>query len=191
MPSPSSLKASFILVNDGRQDTTSLPVAPKKVTAKTALQQRFVLHLVFAHSRCSYSTSQLTHPSNDPSYIPGSIPSYAHDWSRNGTGGLRTQTTFHRRLRARLQLMRSEPIRVFEEVGCNSVHLAYWKSITILFHSSPADHDHENFPGDHKFVTFVGRPFPLEEAPEHFARLRRWGLTFSKRLLPLLFQLPW
>jgi hypothetical protein len=28
-------------------------------------------------------------------------------------------------------------------------------------------------------VTFVGRPFALEDAPEHFARLRRWGLTFG------------
>ena len=32
-------------------------------------------------------------------------------------------------------------------------------------------------------VTFVGWPFPLEETPENFARLRRWGLTFSKRRL--------
>jgi hypothetical protein len=43
----------------------------------------------------------------------------------------------------------------------------------------PANHEHENFPGDHASVTFVGRPFPLEEAHEHFCRLRRWGLTFS------------
>ena len=45
---------------------------------------------------------------------------------------------------------------------------------------SPADHNHQNFPGDHASVTFVGRPFPLSEAHEHFARLRRWGLTFSE-----------
>eukprot|EP00667_Euglena_gracilis_P003021 EG_transcript_3027 len=31
-----------------------------------------------------------------------------------------------------------------------------------------------------KDVTFVGRPFPLEEADEHFARLRAWGLTFIR-----------
>lgn len=42
------------------------------------------------------------------------------------------------------------------------------------------NHDHGAFPGEHAVVTFVGRPFPLEEAPEHFSRLRRWGLTFSK-----------
>lgn len=34
-------------------------------------------------------------------------------------------------------------------------------------------------------VSFVGRPFPLEEADEHFARLRAWGLTC------LRFQLTW
>jgi hypothetical protein len=29
-------------------------------------------------------------------------------------------------------------------------------------------------------VSFVGRPFPLDEADEHFARLKRWGLTFLR-----------
>lgn len=36
---------------------------------------------------------------------------------------------------------------------------------------------------DHRTVSFVGRPFPLEEADEHFARLRRWGLTFLRFLV--------
>ena len=31
-------------------------------------------------------------------------------------------------------------------------------------------------------VSFVGRPFPLEEADEHFGRLRLWGLTFLRFL---------
>mgnify|MGYP001820583465 FL=1 len=30
---------------------------------------------------------------------------------------------------------------------------------------------------DHRDVSFVGRPFPLAEADEHFSRLRRWALT--------------
>lgn len=30
---------------------------------------------------------------------------------------------------------------------------------------------------DHRNVSFVGRPFPLDEADEHFNRLRYWGLT--------------
>lgn len=29
-------------------------------------------------------------------------------------------------------------------------------------------------------VSFVGRPFPLEEADEHFTRLREWGLSFLR-----------
>ena len=49
---------------------------------------------------------------------------------------------------------------------------------------SPVDHNPESFLHDHAGVTFVGRPFPLDAAHEHLARLRRWGLTFSK-----LFQL--
>lgn len=28
--------------------------------------------------------------------------------------------------------------------------------------------------------SYVNRPFPLEEAPQHWARLRSWGLTFSE-----------
>lgn len=33
---------------------------------------------------------------------------------------------------------------------------------------------------NHKEVSFVGRPFPLEEADEHFSRLRAWGLTLLR-----------
>ncbi len=33
---------------------------------------------------------------------------------------------------------------------------------------------------DRKNVSFVGRPFPLEEADEHFARLKHWGLDFLR-----------
>ncbi len=44
------------------------------------------------------------------------------------------------------------------------------------------NHTPEAFPDDHRSVTFVGRPFPLEEAHEHFSRLRRWGLTFCTYL---------
>ena len=36
---------------------------------------------------------------------------------------------------------------------------------------------------DHRKVSFVGRPFPLEEADEHFARLQAWGLTFERLLV--------
>ena len=36
---------------------------------------------------------------------------------------------------------------------------------------------------NHRDVSFIGRPFPLEEADEHFARLRSWGFTFLRFLV--------
>jgi hypothetical protein len=35
---------------------------------------------------------------------------------------------------------------------------------------------------DHRGVSFVGRPFPLDEADEHLSRLRAWGMTFLRLL---------
>lgn len=35
---------------------------------------------------------------------------------------------------------------------------------------------------DHRSVSFVGRPFPLEEADEHLARIRRWGFNCLRLL---------
>lgn len=41
-------------------------------------------------------------------------------------------------------------------------------------HPDQPSHNPDNFfEGDN--VSFIGRPFPLEEAHVHFARLRRWG----------------
>ncbi len=45
-----------------------------------------------------------------------------------------------------------------------------------------ATHRREGF-FDHRNVSFVGRPFSLEEADEHFARLKRWGFTFLRFLV--------
>ncbi|KAK9783617.1 putative Glycoside hydrolase superfamily [Seiridium cardinale] len=36
---------------------------------------------------------------------------------------------------------------------------------------------------EHRTVTFVGRPFPLEEAPLHFRRLQAWGMPFIRLLV--------
>jgi len=33
---------------------------------------------------------------------------------------------------------------------------------------------------NHRDVSFVGRPFPLEEADEHYARLKAWGFTLLR-----------
>lgn len=43
-------------------------------------------------------------------------------------------------------------------------------------------HDKEHF-FVHKDVTFVGRPFPLAEADEHFRRLKAWGFNFLRFLV--------
>ena len=50
--------------------------------------------------------------------------------------------------------------------------------------SSPsgATYNREGF-YDHRPVSFVGRPFPLAEADEHFRRLRTWGMTFLRFLV--------
>jgi hypothetical protein len=45
---------------------------------------------------------------------------------------------------------------------------------------SPVNDNNTTFPAGAESVTFVGRPFPLDEAPQHLARLRRWGLTFGE-----------
>jgi hypothetical protein len=36
---------------------------------------------------------------------------------------------------------------------------------------------------DDRTVSFVGRPFPLEEADEHFSRLQAWGVNFLRFLV--------
>lgn len=46
-------------------------------------------------------------------------------------------------------------------------------------------HGPHGFHAQHREVSFVGRPFPLAEADEHFMRLRSWGFTF------LRFQITW
>jgi hypothetical protein len=45
-----------------------------------------------------------------------------------------------------------------------------------------ATHVREGF-YEHRDVSFVGRPFPLEEADEHLRRLRHWGFAFVRLLV--------
>lgn len=59
----------------------------------------------------------------------------------------------------------------------------------LVLNSRPTNHDDKTFPANPEVATFVDRPFPLEEAPEHFARLRRWGLTFGMWLFKLLISI--
>ncbi len=55
-------------------------------------------------------------------------------------------------------------------------------SSKVPFRPNGATHLQEGF-FDHRSVSFVGRPFPLAEADEHFGRLRDWGLTFLRFLV--------
>jgi hypothetical protein len=54
-------------------------------------------------------------------------------------------------------------------------------SSKVPYHPNGATYVRKGF-YDHRKVSFVGRPFPLEEADEHFARLRAWGLTLLRLL---------
>jgi Glycoside hydrolase family 5 C-terminal domain/Cellulase (glycosyl hydrolase family 5) len=36
---------------------------------------------------------------------------------------------------------------------------------------------------DHRTVSFIGRPFPLDQAEEHLSRLREWGFNFLRLLV--------
>ena len=55
-------------------------------------------------------------------------------------------------------------------------------SSKVPYKPNGATHIREGF-YDHRNVSFVGRPFPLAEADEHFARLRAWGFTFLRFLV--------
>ncbi|KDQ56751.1 glycoside hydrolase family 5 protein [Jaapia argillacea MUCL 33604] len=103
-------------------------------------------------------------PSTTATVKSGPIPTFAHDWSRAGTGGhLRTHGRHFVDAYGRVCNLRGVNLS-----GCCK---------------TPVNDDHDLFPGHADKVTFVGRPFPIEEAHEHLSRLKRWGLTFVRFLI--------
>ncbi len=55
-------------------------------------------------------------------------------------------------------------------------------STKVPVHPNGATHIKTDF-RDHKNVSFVGRPFPLEEAEEHFTRIKHWGFNCLRFLI--------
>jgi hypothetical protein len=55
-------------------------------------------------------------------------------------------------------------------------------SSKVPFTPNGATHIKSNF-SDHREVSFVGRPFPLKEANEHFSRLKQWGFNCLRILV--------
>ncbi|HEX6479170.1 MAG TPA: cellulase family glycosylhydrolase [Ktedonobacteraceae bacterium] len=55
-------------------------------------------------------------------------------------------------------------------------------SSKVPFSPDGATHIRDGF-FEHRDVSFVGRPFPLQEADEHFSRLQAWGFNFLRFLV--------
>ncbi|KAI7886667.1 glycoside hydrolase [Lichtheimia hyalospora FSU 10163] len=92
----------------------------------------------------------------------------AHDWNTSNIG---THGRWFKDQHGRTLLMRGVNV-------CGSSKLP-----TKPYPGSTHLYDDKLF-WDHRNVSFIGRPFPLSEARTHFARLRAWGLTLIRLLIP-------
>ncbi|SCZ96082.1 BZ3500_MvSof-1268-A1-R1_Chr8-1g09992 [Microbotryum saponariae] len=107
---------------------------------------------------------EASHPSCSAEYAIGSSGSTAASWTDSELRKVSSSRHFHDQFDRRLLLH-----------GCNL------SGINKL-PSKPDGATHVLNEGwwDHENVSFVGRPFPLDEAHDHLARLSQWGLTFVR-----------
>lgn len=106
-------------------------------------------------------------PKHSETILKRSVESAAHEWR----GAIHHEGRWFKDSQGRTLLLRGVNL-----CGSSKLPTSPYAGWTHLY-------DEKLF-WDHRNVSFVGRPFPLDEAREHFARLRAWGLTLVRLLVP-------